>query len=290
MESVLPREAIMPVQQSAELSSHTPGPPEATPSVVARCLSHFHLEVDGQPVSHWRAGKARALFQYLLVNRGRLVHRDRLYEVLWPERGDRNSSSLKVAVHAVRRVLTEFQDRDGFTLLHQDRGYLLRTDGAWVDIEEFERAFERGRAAWDAKDHDGAIAWFQRTADLYTGDFLTGETGDWINEQRQWTRSTALRALAVLRTESLEREDWPAAMHWCRRTIEIDPYHEATYQTLMMMHGELGELGRALSWYELCRHRLCNDLGIEPGERTERLLAALMRGQSRPPVTGPRPR
>ncbi|MEV6860349.1 BTAD domain-containing putative transcriptional regulator [Streptosporangium subroseum] len=280
----------MSFQESVTLDPDSLGQGESTFPVVARCLSQFRLEVDGQPVSHWRAGKARALFQYLLVNRGRLVHKDRLHEVLWPERDDHGSSSLKVAVHAVRRVLTEVQDGDGFTLLHQNRGYLLRTDGAWVDIEEFERAFEQGRAAWVAKDHDRAIMWFQRTADLYTGDFLAGETGDWITEQRQWMRGTALRALSALRTETLESEDWPAAMHWCRRTLDLDPCHEGTYQTLMMMHGELGELGRVLSWYEVCRHRLRTDLGIEPSERTERLLAALMQGRSRMPLTSSRPR
>ncbi|WP_440103069.1 AfsR/SARP family transcriptional regulator [Streptosporangium sp. H16] len=279
----------MPVQQLVKAGPHNAGRDEGTPSVIARCLSNFRLEVDGQAVSHWRAGKSRALFQYLLVNRERFVHGDRLREVLWPEREDHRSSSLKVAVHGVRRVLNEFEDRDGFTLLHQDHGYVLRTNSAWVDIEEFQRAFDRGRSAWVAKDHDTAIAWFQRTADLYVGDFLSGETGDWINEQRQWMRGTALRALSALRTEALEREDWPAAMHWCRRALDVDPHHETTYQTLMMMHGELGELGRVLSWYEVCRHRLRTDLGVEPSERTERLLATLMRGRSRPPLTGPRP-
>ncbi|MEU3164461.1 BTAD domain-containing putative transcriptional regulator [Streptosporangium sp. NPDC006930] len=278
----------MPVQQLAKAGPHNPGQDEGTPSVIARCLSNFRLEVDGQAVSHWRAGKSRALFQYMLVNRERFVHRDRLREVLWPEREGHPSSSLKVAVHGVRRVLNEFEGRDGFSLLHQDRGYVLRTNSAWVDIEEFQRAFDRGRSAWVAKDYDTAIAWFQRTADLYVGDFLSGETGDWINEQRQWMRATALRALTSLRTEALEREDWPAAMHWCRRALDVDPHHETTYQTLMMMHGELGELGRVLSWYEVCRHRLRTDLDVEPSERTERLLATLMRGRSRPPLTGQR--
>lgn len=249
------------------------------PTVLARCLGSFRLEIEGLPVAHWRAGKARALFQYLLVNRGRLVQRDRLYEVLWPNADDRGSSSLKVAVHAVRRVLGGLGD-DGFSLVHQDHGYVLRVNDAWVDIEEFERAFEKGRSAWLAKDHDSAIGWFQRTADLYAGDFLAGEHGDWINEQRQWTRGIALRALSVLRSESLEREDWPAAMHWCRRTLELDPYHEDTYQTLMMMHGELGELGRVRGWYELCRNRLRGDLNIEPTDRTKQILASMMRGRS----------
>jgi two-component SAPR family response regulator len=252
----------------------------ATPAVLARCLGHFRLEINGDPVAHWRAGKARALFQYLLVNRGRLVHRDRLYEVLWPDVDDRGSSSLKVAVHAVRRVLGALGGGDAFALKHQDHGYLLQVRDAWVDIEEFEMAFEKGRAAWVAKDHENAITWFERTADLYAGDFLTGESGDWINEQRQWMRGIALRALIVLRNETLEREDWSAAMHWCRRTLEIDPYHEDTYQSLMMMHGELGELGRVRGWYELCRARLRGDLNVEPADRTKQILASVLKGRS----------
>ncbi|MEU4832223.1 BTAD domain-containing putative transcriptional regulator [Streptosporangium sp. NPDC023615] len=278
----------MPVQELVKPGPDGSGPEGGTPSVVARCLSNFRLEVDGQAVSHWRAGKSRALFQYLLVNRERFVHRNRLHEVLWPEREDHGSSSLKVAVHGVRRVLGAFEERDGFTLLYQDHGYVLRTNNAWVDIEEFQRAYDRGRSAWVAKEHDTAIAWFQRTADLYTGDFLAGETDGWINEQRQWMRGTALRALSALRTEALEREDWPSAMHWCRRALDVDPHHESAYQALMMMHGELGELGRVLSWYEVCRHRLRVDLGVEPSERTERLLTTLMRGRSLPSPSGGR--
>lgn len=254
---------------------------DSTPAVTVHCLGNFRLEINGHPVAHWRAGKARALFQYLLVNRGRLIHRDRLHEVLWPDSDDRSSSSLKVAVHAVRRVLGAYEKDDGFQLVHQDHGYVLRARNAWVDLEEFERAFQKGRDAWVAKDHQRALEWFQTATDLYAGDFLASETSDWINEQRQWAQGLALRALAVLRADSLEREDWPAAMHWCRRVIALDPYHEDTYQTLMMIHGELGEVGRARDWYELCRHRLRKDLDAEPAERTERILASLTRRPSR---------
>ncbi|WP_283138070.1 AfsR/SARP family transcriptional regulator [Rhizohabitans arisaemae] len=251
------------------------------PTVVARCMGQFRLVINDQQVAHWRAGKARALFQYLLINRGRLVHRDRLQEVLWPDSCDRGSSSLKVAVHAVRRILASYGADEDFTLVHQDHGYLLRAEGVWVDVDEFERAFQRGRLAWVAKDHLQALEWFRRAAELYTGDFLAGETGDWINEQRQWIRGIGQRALTTLRADALEREDWPEAMHWCRRILDLDPYHEDTYQTLMMMHGELGELGRVRDWYELCRIRLRNDLGIEPTDRTERIHTSLLRNRAR---------
>ncbi|HLU95978.1 MAG TPA: BTAD domain-containing putative transcriptional regulator [Thermobifida alba] len=247
-------------------------------AVVAHCLGPFRLEIAGRPVEHWRAGKARALFQYLLINRGRTVHRDRLHQVLWPESTNRGSSSLKVAVHAVRRVIGAHEVEGGPVLYYRDHGYLLWIDSASIDLEEFERAFEEGRRAWAAKDHAVALERFRRAAELYTGDFLAGEDGDWIDEQRQWTRGIALRAMTTLRADALEREDWPEAMHWCRRILDLDPCHEDTYRVLMMMHGELGEIGRVRDWYEQCRRRLRDDLDVAPAERTEQLAAVLMRG------------
>src|SRR5690348_10782629 len=79
---------------------------EAPAAVVVRCLGQFAVATDGTPVTRWSAGKARGLFQYLVVHRDRPVLRDRLHDVLWPETPwSPRSSSLKVAVHALRQVL-----------------------------------------------------------------------------------------------------------------------------------------------------------------------------------------
>jgi two-component SAPR family response regulator len=253
--------------------------------VKARFLGPFSLEIDGQPVNRWRAGKARALFQYLLVNRGQVVYRNRLYDVLWPDNDGRQSSSLKVAAHAVRRILNAHADAPGLAmkLIHRDQGYQLCAEDVWLDIEELYRAFDKGRTASLAKDYATAVKWFRRAANLYTGDFLAGESGDWIEEQRQWARAVALQALTALRTDALTCEDWPEVFRWCRRILDLEPYHEETYQTLMLTHAELGELGRVKDWYELCRRRLRNDLNVEPAERTRRILeSAIHRRRNSP--------
>jgi DNA-binding SARP family transcriptional activator len=249
--------------------------------VKARFLGPFSLEIDGQPVSRWRAGKARALFQYLLVNRGQVVCRDRLCDALWPDNDCHQSSSLKVAAHAVRGILKAHADAPGLAmkLMYRDHGYLLWAEDVWLDTEELHRAFDKGRTASLAKDHATAVMWFRRAANLYAGDFLAGESGDWIEEQRQRARAVAVHALTELRTDALTCEDWPAVFRWCRRILDLEPYHEETYQTLMLTHAELGELGRVKDWYELCRRRLRNDLNVEPAERTRRILeSALNRG------------
>ncbi|MGK4584917.1 AfsR/SARP family transcriptional regulator [Kitasatospora sp. HPMI-4] len=232
------------------------------------------MNVDGRPVERWRAGKARNLFQYLLVNRGRVVHRDRLHEILWPESAwTPRSSSVKVAMHALRRIL----DGGGtgmppaVEILHQDHGYVLHAESIWVDVEEFEAHCADGRAAELRGDHDAATRGYRAALALYGGDFLAVERADWIGEQREWNKSLALQALKYLQEEALCQEDFPSVIALCRRMLEIDIYQEQVYRTLMSVHGELGELGRVKSWYEMCARRMHDDLGVAPSELTRKV-------------------
>lgn len=255
-------------------------------SVSVTLLGSFSLRIDDKPVQKWRAGKARSLFQYLLVHRDRVVLRDKLYEVLWPHSDwSPSSSSLKVAMHALRQILQTRPDgtgASGVRIVHQDFGYALYADGMSVDIDEFETLIETGRAADKAGDVPAAMAAYRAAMDIYQGDFLPGDTADWIVEQREWCRSLALRALDRLSTEALHRGDFEQLVRWCRRTIELDPYRESAYQLVMSAHGRFGELGAVRRWHDMCARRLADELGVEPSVETERAYFQAMRGESRP--------
>lgn len=241
--------------------------PTMSSPVAVRLLGEFSMDVAGEPVGPWRGGKARGLFQYLLLNRGRLVVRERLNEVLWPG-ADRNrgGSSLKVAAHALREVLTRVPEEAGLVLVYQDHGYLLRAERVWTDVDEFESACTAGA------DRDAMR--------LYRGDFLGTESSPWAIEQREWYRSLALRVLDRLRDDALRRGDDIELVTWCRRSLEIDPSREATYQALMAAHARFGELDRVHSWYRICLRRLREDFGVEPTPETHRVFVeALRRGE-----------
>jgi two-component SAPR family response regulator len=244
--------------------------PTTSSAVAVRLLGGFSMDVAGQPVGPWRGGKARGLFQYLLLNRGRLVVRERLNEVLWPGTDrNRGGSSLKVAAHALREVLARVPEDAGLVLVYQDHGYLLRAERVWTDVDEFERCCAVGV--------DGA----DRTAmRLYRGDFLGTDASPWAIEQREWYRSLALRVLDRLRDDALRRGDDIELVTWCRRSLEIDPSREATYQALMAAHARFGELDRVHSWYRICLRRLRDDFGVEPTPETHRVFVeALRRGE-----------
>ncbi|MET9514318.1 BTAD domain-containing putative transcriptional regulator [Streptomyces sp. NPDC002994] len=253
---------------------------EEAQAVRIRFLGDFELTVNGSPVERWRAGKARGLFQYLVTHRGQTLTRERLYEALWPgSDGAAGDSSLKVAAHALRRVLDAHPERpgaSGIRLLFRDFGYVLDVADLWSDVDRFQELVHAGLRA--AADHDAALARTRLRAAiaLYGGDFLRGESADWVAEQREYLRSLALRALVVLRTDAEARADFSELIEICRRTLEIDRHHEETYRALMTAHGERGELAGVRSWYELCARRLREELAVAPARETELLLRAML--------------
>ncbi|MEV6652555.1 BTAD domain-containing putative transcriptional regulator [Streptomyces sp. NPDC051219] len=248
--------------------------------VRIRFLGDFELIVNGSPVERWRAGKARGLFQYLVIHRGQTLTRDRLYEALWPgSDGSSGGSSLKVAAHALRRVLDAHPDRpgaSGIRLLYRDFGYVLDVADLWSDVDRFQELVHAGLRASAAQDVTLARTRLRAAIALYGGEFLRGDSADWVAEQREYLRSLALRALVVLRTDAEAREDFAELIEICRRTLEIDRHHEETYRALMTAHGRRGELAGVRSWYELCARRLRDDLAVAPAPETELLLRAMV--------------
>lgn len=247
--------------------------------VEVRFLGCFSLTVDGEPVRQWRAGKARNLFQYLVLNRGRLVTRDQLYEALWPEAAWSGGSSLKVAAHALRRVLGASPDApgaSGISIVYRDFGYVLHVEDLWSDMEEFQHLVTQGLRAQQQGHTAAALAALQDALGVYQGDFLAGEPASWAVEQREYLKSVAMRALDVLRDEAVGRDDFDALIDVCRRTLRIDRCHEETYRVLMAAHGRRGEPERARNWYDLCSRRLQEELAVTPDRETDRMFRTIV--------------
>lgn len=260
--------------------------PQRAATTTVHCLGAFVVTINGTSVRRWQAGKARALFQYLLLNHDRAIARETIVSTLWPGAA-RAAVSLNVAAHALRRILSGAQPGQpgragggsGLALLSHDSGYMLGTGSVWIDFEEFARGVGVARKLELAGHQLRALDRYRQAVALYRGDLLSGEEADWAEEKRQALRDLALRALHSLVEAALRTDDVISVVQWCQQALEIDGCSEETYRRLMYCHARLGQLGRVMSWYRLCVRKLDEDLGVRPQPVTVQLLRRALDGQ-----------
>ncbi|MEU6064759.1 bacterial transcriptional activator domain-containing protein [Streptomyces sp. NPDC047082] len=181
---------------------------------------------------------------------------------------------MKVAKHAVQHILGAASDpgeQPAAEILFDDCGYTLKTYDMWLDADEFEQRCDNGHGAAARDDQATAVEQYGRALELYSGDFLQGLSAEWAREQQDSLRSLALGAAEYLLRDALCRDDLPQVIALSRRTLDIDPYQEDVYRTLIQVHGELGQLGQAKAWYDLCRRRMSGELGIDISADTQRV-------------------
>src|SRR5919205_365999 len=109
-----------------------------------RLLGTIAASVDGEPVA-LTGQKPRALLAALLLDANQAVSRDRLIDALWGEEPpDTARNTLQVYVSQLRKLLPEGM------LETASPGYRLVVDPQAVDLFEFVRLSEEGRAALTA--------------------------------------------------------------------------------------------------------------------------------------------
>ena len=109
-----------------------------------RVLGPLQVLDDGRPLALGGL-KQRGALAALLLERNRVVPRDRLVDALWGDDPPASAAnSVQVYVSKLRKLLGE----DG-GLATEQPGYILRVTCGAVDIEEFERLLAEGRTGDD---------------------------------------------------------------------------------------------------------------------------------------------
>ena len=105
----------------------------------------------------WRLRKAKALVKLLALAPERRLHRERLADLLWPDRdGDAAANNLHQALHAARRAI-------GTAALRMTDGVVALE--AEVDVDAFEAAAAHARGVRE-------VAAYEIALDLHAGELL----------------------------------------------------------------------------------------------------------------------
>ncbi|MEV6847830.1 BTAD domain-containing putative transcriptional regulator [Actinoplanes sp. NPDC051411] len=226
--------------------------------------------------------KQRAVLAVLLLQPGRPVPTHQIVDAVWGDDPPENGANVvQKYVAGLRRVLDP--DRaprtPGELLALTGSGYVLRTDEASVDAEEFQAALaladthrRAGRPAEAAHALRGALA-------LWHGDALAGLTGPVFDAAR--TRLTEARANAWEKWFEIEVSlgHHTAVIPDLARLVEEFPLREGLRSQLMIALHQAGRQAEALAAFRDARAYFLEEFGAEPGERMQEAHRKILRGE-----------
>jgi SARP family transcriptional regulator, regulator of embCAB operon len=222
----------------------------------------FIVDIDGSRIEDTLPGrKGRALFAYLVLNRGRPLGRDELVIAGWGDDAPAEArNALSVLLSKVRHGLGAER------LKGRAEIELLLPQATFVDVEAALEGAHRAESCiaegrWAQAWGPAGIAYH-----VATRPFLTGLEARWIDEWRGRLEEVRLRGLECFAAASLGLGG-PAlaqAGERARMLTALAPYRETGYRLLMEALERRGNVAEALRVYERLRVLLRDELGIAP--------------------------
>ncbi len=239
--------------------------------LVVRALGAFQVLRGQQEVRDrdWRSVKARHLLQVLLIERGRMLPREQIMDMLWPGLdADSASNNLRVTISRLIKALEPDRPEGAPTyyIIQQGDtyGFNVESDHSY-DVADFVSAVERGRQALRRQQREVAREAFQTAVSLYGGQFLPDSLyEDWSVVERERLALLFTDAALNLGRLWLNEGLYHDAIGLGWRVLEIDKAQEEAYQLLIQAYSAIGERSTAIRLYQRCVTALREELGVDP--------------------------
>ena len=231
------------------------------------------VSLGGQLVPRVPANFLRIIVYLLLESSNHSVSRGKLSQVFWSDTDQAHASmNLRQSLARIRK----FQEQYGLNLVQGDATYVylnlsqVRAELLSIDLLEYLEFAQLG-------DIESVLS----LAGLYTGDLLAhnepqnSDFDEWLDVQRVKLRDDLITTLLRMVNQpvgvSIDEKRQCA-----RKLIEIDPYQEVGYRTLMQTASQLGLIAKVERTFRECAKKLRDDLDVDPEEETIELYQQLL--------------
>jgi DNA-binding SARP family transcriptional activator/TolB-like protein len=231
------------------------------------------VSLGGQLVPRVPANFLRIIVYLLLANDNHSVSRGKLSQVLWSDTDQAHASmNLRQSLARIRK----FQEQYGLNLIEGDASYVylnlsqVKAELLSIDLLEYINLARKG-------DIESVLG----MCELYTGDLLgqnetqNSDFDEWLDVERVRLRDDLITMLLsmVNRQTGVSIDE---KRQCARKLIEIDPYQEVGYRTLMQTASQLGLIAKVERTFRECTRRLRDDLDVEPEDETVELYQQLL--------------
>ncbi len=228
--------------------------------------------------------QAYLLLCYLLLNRERPHHRERLANIFWSECPTR--VSLKYLRNSIWRIRKNLQSvgasADEYLSVNNDNISFRRSSRYWLDVEAFETKvipYQDLPGQW-LTPHQAAH--LEEGVNLYVGDLLENVYEDWCLCDRERLSLLHLNALSKLMTFHEVNTTYERGLTYGKRILARDNTREKVHRQMMRLYWLSGNRDAALTQYKRCAQILRETLDILPMEETTHLYQQVVHNQFRP--------
>ena len=224
--------------------------------------------------------KPKQLLEILLNERGRVVSKDRIVDLLWPDELPQNAAAtLDTYVSVLRRHLepTIVRARDSRYLRRVHPGYLFDASEVEIDVDRFQALIVEGQHARDEGDLERTDHAFATAIGFYRGAYLEDEPqATWTLGPRERLARTYRDLLVATAGMRAARGKFDEGLHLCEQAIAHDPTCEEAYRQAMLCSYALGRQHEALHIFQRCSRALTQALGTGPMPETEELYRRIL--------------
>lgn len=215
--------------------------------------------------------KRRALLILLALHAGTPISRDRIAELLWPQRSTgREEATLRVHISHLRDVLEPDRQGEPQVLLTRGSSYLLAGEAVEVDIDRFERLVAEARSSL-ADEPARALGAVNEALALWRGRLL--EDVEYEEFAQDWIRRLEMARVEAVeyRAEALiELGENAAAVEDLDALVRAHPTREGP--VCLLMRALYGSGRHAESLRVVRRHRRhLAEQGLAASPRVDRL-------------------
>ncbi len=237
-------------------------------------MHHLHVQMfgdftlrDGEALisdNQNRTKKIWLLMAYILYNRGQIVSRKELINLLW--RNDSTSSNpenaLKITFHRVRTLLDQLGESFGHKLvIWQDNGYKWNMEIPMdLDIHTFDLLYHQKYNSDDSK-----LNGYLNALQLYRGHFLSNLSKDeWVQHLANDYYRKYMDMVTFAAPRLVEKDMHAEAISVAKHALTFEPTNESLTLLLMKEYMTTGDTASALSLYEFYRKRLMAEQNKKP--------------------------
>jgi DNA-binding SARP family transcriptional activator len=237
-------------------------------------FGRFQIQCSEQPPTEVESHKLQELLAYLLLHRDRAHTRESIANLLWGECTTTQSKKhLRHLLWQAHETLDPYVECTGGSLLRMEPDWVGLHPQVlfWLDVAAFQAIYGRVQGT-PGPDLDAAqIEALQTALCIYRGDLLPGCYLDWCLFERERLQNLYLAILDKLMAYHEAHRELEACLEVGARILQLDRASERTHRRLMQVYYAAGDRTSALRQYGRCAEALREELGVEPGRRTQAL-------------------